>query len=170
MNDEQKTCLWIGIAVIALMAIFPPTPHGCYYRALYGGFGPKKEEPPIVDHIFHCGYTFLFTAKTSKAFDKLFVQWAVVALITAGLIYTHKAKEDNKKQRICLLIGTAVIVLMAIFPPADKRLAFFFTAKAEEIEYTQLLIQCSVVAVITAVLFYTLRNKKDKKLTANQKQ
>ncbi|MHC4572211.1 MAG: hypothetical protein ACYS0C_09090 [Planctomycetota bacterium] len=71
MNDKQKTCLWSGIAVIVLMAIFPPTPHGCYYRALYGGFGPKKEEPPIVDHIFHCGYTFLFTAETSKAFDKL---------------------------------------------------------------------------------------------------
>jgi len=175
MNDEQKTCLRIGIAVIILMAIFPPTPLGCYYRALYGGFGPKKEEPPIVDYIFHCGYTFLLTAlltaKTSNiGFGKLIVQWAVTALVTAALIYTHKAKKDNKRQRICLLIGIVVIVLMAIFPSVDKGIGFFFTAKGGEIEYAQLLIQCSAVAVITAGLIYTLRDKKNVKLKNKQKQ
>jgi hypothetical protein len=97
VNRKQKNCLLIGIAIIVLMAIFPPTPEGCYYRPLYGGFGPNKEErmKPL-DYTFHCGYTFLFTAKTSEiAFNKLFVQWAVVAVITAGLMYTLRDKKDK---------------------------------------------------------------------------
>jgi len=76
----------------------------------------------------------------------------------------------NDKQKTCLRIGIAIIALMAIFPPAVKRLASFFTAKAEEIEYAQLLVQCIVVAAITTGLIYTLRDKRDKKPTANQKQ
>jgi len=73
----------------------------------------------------------------------------------------------NDEQKTCFWISIAVSTLMAIFPFADKGLGFFFTAKAEEIEYAQLLIQCSVAAGITADLIYTLR---DKKLTANQKK
>lgn len=170
MNDEQKTCLWISIAVIVLMAIFPPTPHGCYYRALYGGFGRDKEVKPL-GHVFHPGYTFLLVTEASNiGLGKLIVQWAVVALITGVLIYKHKGKKDNKRQEICLLIGITIIVLMAIFPPAGKGLAFFFAAKSEEIEYAQLLIQCSVVGAITAGLIYTLRDKKDKKQKDKQKQ
>jgi len=167
MNDEQKTCLWIGIAVIVLMAIFPPTRRGAVrYPA-----GIRHPGRPQEILWVKPGYTLLFAAKVSEiGFGKLFLQWAVAAVVTAALIYTHKTKKDNKKQKICLLIGIVVIVLMAIFPPAGKGLAFFFTAKAEEIEYAQLLIQCSVVSAITAGLFYTLRDKKDKKLSDNQKQ
>ena len=77
----------------------------------------------LLFYIFHSGYTFLLTAKTSNIeFGKLIVQWAVAALVTAALIYTHKTKKDNKKQKICLLVGITIIVLMAIFPPADKRI------------------------------------------------
>ena len=99
----------------------------------------------------------------------MFLQWAVAAVVTGGLIYAFKDKKDNKKQKICLLIGIVVIVLMAIFPPANKGLAFFFTAKSQEIKYAQLLIQCIVVAAITAGLIYALRDKKDKKQKDEQK-
>ncbi len=48
-------------------------------------------------YTFHCGYTFLFTAETSNiAFNKLIMQWAVAALVTAGLIYTLRDKKDKK--------------------------------------------------------------------------
>ena len=100
MNDRQKICLWLGIAVIVLMGIFPPTPRGWYYRALYGGIRRENGEPPIVDHIFHCGYTFLFTAKESEiSLNKLIIQWGIVGAVTFGLIYTFRDKKAKDEQK-----------------------------------------------------------------------
>lgn len=184
MNTKQKIYLWVGITVIAIMGIFPPTPHGYYYEAHYGGFGPNKEEQmKPLGHSFHSGYTSLFTAKASEiALGKLIVQWSVVAVVTGGSIYSFKGKKDNKKQKICLWIGIAVIVLMAIFPPVDKRIisvysrtnrglvpdyktikyAFFFTAKSQEIEYRILFGQWCIIGAATIGLIYTFRDRKPK--------
>lgn len=99
MNDRQKICLWLGIAVIVLMGIFPPTQHGFYYRALYGGIRHENGKPPIVDHIFHPGYTFLFSAKASEiSLNKLIIQWGIVGAVTGGLIYTFKDKKPKDGQ------------------------------------------------------------------------
>lgn len=190
VNDEQKIRLWLGICVIVLMGIFPPTPRGyCPAVRIPAGIrypGRPQEiihyEPP------HFGYTFLFTVKTSDiGFGKLVVQWAVVAVVTAGSIYSFRDKKDNKKQKICLWIGIAVIVLMGIFLPVGKRIisshsrtnrglvpdyktikyAFFFTAKSQEIEYGKLFGQWSIVGAVTGGLIYAFR---DKKLKDEQKQ
>jgi len=100
MNKKQKYCLWIGIVVIVLMGIFPPTRRGYFYKDHYGGFGPNKEErmKPL-DYSFHSGYTFLFSAEVSDiGFGKLIVQWAVVAVVTGGLIFTFGDKKDEKSK------------------------------------------------------------------------
>ncbi len=100
MNKKQKICLWAGIAVIVLMGIFPSTRRG-YEPAVRIPPGirppPGITPQPIYVKPAHYGYTFLLTAKTSEiGFDKLFVQWAVAALVTAGLIYTLRDKKDKK--------------------------------------------------------------------------
>ena len=100
MNKKQKNCLLIGIAVIVLMAILPPTQRGyCPGGPIPPGIRPPPGITPQPIYVIpaHYGYTFLFTAKVSEiGFGKLFVQWAVVAVITAGLIYTLRNKKDKK--------------------------------------------------------------------------
>lgn len=100
VNKKQKNCLLIGIAIIVLMAIFPPTQRGyCPGGPIPPGIRPPPGITPKPIYVIpaHYGYTFLFTAKVSEiAFHKLFVQWAVVAVITAGLIYTLRDKKDVK--------------------------------------------------------------------------
>ena len=93
MNDRQKICLWLGIAVIVVMGIFPPTRRGAVrYPA-----GIRHPGRPQEILWVKPGYTFLFTAKASEiGFDKLFLQWAVAAVVTGGLIYAFKDKKDQK--------------------------------------------------------------------------
>ena len=85
MNLKQKICLWIGIAVIVAMGIFPPwivaptilsPQHGGYHFIL---------SPPEV------GYNHCYSLNTSL----LLIQWAMVATITGGLLVTLK---DKKKE------------------------------------------------------------------------
>jgi glucose uptake protein GlcU len=166
------------MAVILLMAAFPPTQHGTYYRALFGGFGRDKEVKPL-GHVFHPGYTFLLVTEASNiGLGKLIVQWAVVALITGAFIYKYKGKKDNKRQEICLWIGIATIVLMGIFPPVDKPVpvgkliewSVFFTAKSWEIEYATLFGQWSIVGALTGGLIYAYKDKKRKESGGEEKQ
>ena len=173
LNRKQKTVLRIGIAVIVVMGIFPPTRRGyCPAVRIPAGIrhpGRPQEiihyEPP------HFGYTFLLIAKISDiGFGKLLVQWIMVAVVTGGSIYTFKDKKDNKKQKNCLWIGIAVIVLMGIIPPVDKGTNFFFAAKSEEIEYVKLFIQWIIVGAITVGLIYAFRDQKEKRLKADQNQ
>jgi hypothetical protein len=84
MNKKQKIVLWIGIAVIVVMGIFPPWVHR-------GGPGVEKS----------AGYSFILNGPESYAFgwfarpdiSRLFIQWVIVAVITAGLIITVKDKR-----------------------------------------------------------------------------
>ena len=97
MNAKQKICLWVGIAVIVLMGIFPPTPRG-YYNITY--FSGIRERPGPIGHKFHSGYTFLFTAEASDiALNKLIIQWGIVGAVTFGLIYTFGDKKPKEEQK-----------------------------------------------------------------------
>ena len=97
MNEKQKFCLWVGIVVIVLMGIFPPTPRGCYYIAHYGGIGGR---PGPIAHSFHSGYTFLFSAKASDiALNKLVIQWGIAGAVTFGLFYIFSDKKPKGQQK-----------------------------------------------------------------------
>jgi len=100
VNKKQKICLWAGIAVIVLMGIFPPTRRG-YEPAVRipPGIRPPPGIPsrPIYVKPAHYGYTFLLTAKTSEiGFHKLFLQGAVVAVITLSLLSIFSKTESQK--------------------------------------------------------------------------
>ncbi len=172
INKQQINWLWRGIAVIVLMGIFPPTPRGFIYEAHVGGFGPPPPRP--IGHSFHCGYTFLLSAKASDiAFKKLIIQWGIAGAVTFGLIYIHRDKETKMKQNLCLWAGIVVIVLMGIFPPARPEIPprprirgkppqykFLITAKASDIAFNKLIIRWGIAGAVTFGLIYTFGDKK----------
>ena len=100
VNERQKRCVWVGIAVILLTAVFPPTRRG--YEP--GGSIPPGIRPPpgvsptpIYVKPPHYGYTFLLSAEVGEiGFGKLILQWAVVALITGAFIYKYKDKKRKE--------------------------------------------------------------------------
>lgn len=86
MNKKQKIVLCIGIVVIVLMGLFPPSNTSMSY--LFRLEGPGSE------------YSFLLVMSPSDiGFGKLFIQWVIVAVITGGFIVTLKDKK-TKRQKI----------------------------------------------------------------------
>jgi hypothetical protein len=90
MNQKQKICLWLGIIVFVLMGIFPPWTLPVNYH------GAKLQR--------NCGYKCILTppeisleeasVATSIDFSRLCVQWAMVAVVTGGLLVTLKDKKN----------------------------------------------------------------------------
>ncbi len=185
INKKQITYLWIGIAVIALMGIFPPTRRG-YRPAMtyYSGLVRRGEGPQPIGHKrAHYGYTFLFSAEASDiALNKLIIQWGIVGAVTFGLIYIFRY-EKPKKQKFCLWAGIVVVALMGIFPPTPPGMpprplisgksphyTFFFSAKASDIALNKLVIRWGIVGAVTFGLIYTFRDKKARKSKDEQKE
>jgi hypothetical protein len=71
MNRKQTIVMWIGIGVFVLMGLYPPTP--AYKRGLSYGRD--------------WNYTFILDAN-EVVLEKLVAQWAILAAVTGGLIYT----------------------------------------------------------------------------------
>ena len=87
MNKKQKIVLWIGIAVIVIMGIFPPWVISGYStgRPIAGSYS-LITSPPKMGEAY------------AKSIDlyRLGVQWVIVGVITGGLIYTFKDQKDKK--------------------------------------------------------------------------
>jgi multisubunit Na+/H+ antiporter MnhB subunit len=178
VNEKQRLYLWVGIVVVVLMGIFPPTQRGyCPAMTFYEGVVRRRGEPlrPIGYTPAHYGYTFLLSAKASDiAFNKLIIQWGIVGAVTFGLIYIFRDKKP-KKQNFCLWAGIVVIVLMGIFPPARPGIPprplvggkpvhyiFLLSAKASDIAFKKLIIRWGIVGAVTFGLFYIFRDKNPK--------
>jgi hypothetical protein len=84
MNKKQLIVMWVGIAIIILMGIFPP-----WIVTVQG-----------TDNIL--GHAFILS-RTGRKYDInasfLFVQWIMVVAITGGLIITFKDKKPNDEQK-----------------------------------------------------------------------
>ncbi len=76
MNRTQLKVLWVGIGIFVVMGLFPP-----YWQRSVG-------------HGSGIAYSFILNTR-DVAFTHLFIQWAIVAVITGSLIYTLK---DRKKE------------------------------------------------------------------------
>jgi hypothetical protein len=112
MNDKQRRVLWTGIIVVVVMGIFPP---------IVGSYSPQS----TVGHYFHpsTGYDFLLTASSATFtgnlhwknanfvkknnhlnwievidFQKLLIQWSIVAAIAAGAIVSNRRTNDKPKE------------------------------------------------------------------------
>ena len=83
MNRNQRICLWVGIAVFVLIGLFPPH---------YGRRVPRSGDNSsvLVTWAMAHGYWFLVSWSEKKAIDteRLCIQWAIVAVVTGGLILT----------------------------------------------------------------------------------
>ena len=80
MSKTQLRVLWVGIAVFVLMGLFPPEEH-------YHG-------PPRFDFLGEGGLGSRFISNVDIDFSRLFVQWAIVAIITGGFIYSLKVDPE----------------------------------------------------------------------------
>ena len=122
MNRKQKIVLWLGIAVIVIMGIYPPWV--CERRTVIGGQSVYKytlepgpyswiHDPPEIAETTRPSYSGYTSQKTAKFIDlyRLGVQWCLVSLITGGLIFSFKGKARNREDRLDLKKGFARITL-----------------------------------------------------------
>ncbi len=89
MNKKHKI-IWIGIAVVVLMCIFPP-----WIRVI------ELEGSRAYRSI---GYHFLLAPPKSKGIEsysidlgRLIIQCVIVSLITGGLLYTLRTEQSNRE-------------------------------------------------------------------------
>ena len=94
MNKTQLAVLWIGIGIFVLMGLFPPwmvaTPQGGNYFATGFGsiLGPPYFEPTE-------GTASKSHWKCRMDVGQLSAQWAMVTVMTAGLIYALRNKKKD---------------------------------------------------------------------------
>ncbi|MHC4075741.1 MAG: hypothetical protein ACYSRZ_04930 [Planctomycetota bacterium] len=99
MNKTQLLVMWVGIAIVVLMGIFPPW--------------------VVIDETnpFYVGYSFMFLPPDAGTwlskhrhfkpkeyvgvidFTRLLTQWLMVAVIVGGLIITFKDKKPKDEQK-----------------------------------------------------------------------
>ncbi len=96
LNRWQKVCLWAGIIVFLLMGLFPPWYHtretwttyrySFLFAAPSGGYGLDGQWRERFDR----NRCFQLDAR------RLYAQWAMVAVVTGGLILTfHRQKRTD---------------------------------------------------------------------------
>ncbi|MBA7650477.1 hypothetical protein ES703_58283 [subsurface metagenome] len=94
MNIKQKIVLWIGIAIIVIMGLFPP-----WIMPITRRYGMGN----TVKYRKYYGYDFIWAQPESSLvsidFHRLGLQWAIVGVITGGLIYSFKDKKPKDEQK-----------------------------------------------------------------------
>jgi hypothetical protein len=90
INKKQKIALLVGFAIIVLMGLFPPwcwnIPHGGQYFHQAGQ------------------YAFLFSSSDYNYIGseidvtRLFIQWVVVGIATAGIMFLLKDRNGSSQQ------------------------------------------------------------------------
>lgn len=80
MNKKQKIVLWVGITLFVLMGLFPP------YRSSQKNFAPRTHYDRL---FFDMGFGHVDSGT-------LFIQWAILGVITGGLICTLSDKKDKR--------------------------------------------------------------------------
>jgi len=89
MNKKQKNCLWIGIAVIVLMGLFPPV-------AKRGRILVDRYGDTYGNRTTSVKYEFILNTSSQVVLSNLIAQWIIVSAITGGLIYTLKDKKPKE--------------------------------------------------------------------------
>ena len=74
MTKTQLKVLWVAIGILVIMGLFPPGTRG--------------------------GYDFILGAR-SVSLGRLIIEWAIVIMLTGGLIYSLKIDPDLMKKIAC---------------------------------------------------------------------
>ena len=113
MNDKQRRVLWAGIIVVILMGLFPPIVGSyaairskeCYYfyaQPSYGFLLTVSDMKITAGlHPVESGFPennphFKFISVID--FEKLLIQWFIVAAITAGIIVSNRNTDAKPKE------------------------------------------------------------------------
>jgi hypothetical protein len=97
MNRKQKICLSAGMAAFLLLGLFPPwmvaTPMGSYLGTGYAFLlrPPVLEGDGEIPRLQRQGY---WQCRVDAA--QLSIQWAIVAVATAGLMLTFHGRKPTK--------------------------------------------------------------------------
>ena len=87
MNGRAICVLWLGIAVIVAMGLYPPWAI-CHSSTTKWSDGKQEGYTAV----FFYGYRFLFDPPTTGSgfvdLSRLTVQWVIVAVITLGVVLT----------------------------------------------------------------------------------
>src|SRR5215207_2477989 len=93
MTDRAMRALWVGIAIIVLMGLFPPWIES----------RTSSSSNPMTGYtaFYSRGYSFFFTPPTESfaAFidlSRLVVQWGIVAAITVGVVMALNRTPTGK--------------------------------------------------------------------------
>jgi len=85
MNKAQLFIMWIGIALIVLMGLFPPLAATIHGGIEFKGYGFVLSRHGTGVHIY---------------FARLLIQWFIVGIVTVGVIVTLKYHTyDEKRNR-----------------------------------------------------------------------
>ena len=100
MNRKQKICLWLGIAVIVLMGLFPPWLVEGHRVEYWSIFAPPSHLRPVYpyDLLDEVAGTPRYESSRLTAeivTDYLFAQWLMVAAITGGFIITFQDRRPK---------------------------------------------------------------------------
>jgi len=100
MNKKQIIILWIGIAVIVLMGLFPPWLVEGHRVEYWSIFAPPSHLRPVYPHdlLDEVAGTPRYESSRLNAeivTDYLFAQWLMVTAITVGLIITFQDRRPN---------------------------------------------------------------------------
>lgn len=98
MNKKQIIVLWIGIIVIVLMGLFPPwTLNGeaasVFLVSLRDSTSIRQYDFPMYRFILTPPKTLNVAFLLRIDFNRLLLQWIMVAVITAGFVVSFKEKS-----------------------------------------------------------------------------
>ena len=88
MNKKKKIVLWIGISVIILMCLFPPTIQFS-----------KSTKGVNIKPFYHYGFFFQVHDREIQV-TKLLIQGFIVAVITLGLMTAFENKKVEKDEKV----------------------------------------------------------------------
>jgi len=104
MNQKQEVALWVGIIIFVLMGLFPPCMSSYSDSAAY----------------YFTGHCFIFDLYHYRVdVPHLLAGWAMVAVVTGGLIYTVRDKKPRAKvnmqkgfRKITIVLSVLISVLL----------------------------------------------------------
>lgn len=104
MNGRQRVVMWVGIAVIVGMGLYPPWVDTLDYEGLHFEWpGPYSWlwEPPAARKTFDINVfpnreleTRMYATGIHIDMARLLIQWACVGLVAAGLVVSLKRRDD----------------------------------------------------------------------------
>lgn len=89
MNTKQKIIIWLAVSGFVLMTVYPPTFVQEAYHTPSGSTSYRQVTT----------YQFLFDKLTKTIdYDRLWLQWLILAIVTVGALCTFKVPKRNQSQ------------------------------------------------------------------------